>query len=161
MFQVQIRYHRKIQNHMLTPSRKVMGKAVARKSKLTIARECLNDHTIRNYILTILSRNINSEMHKMCSKGTNSVLKQETPETLEEFHWESLLNEVRTHASTLLYFMKACTKTKKSRPNREPTIGMCTAILLKYRYSKMSLVQKIIALILYAGHSAKQVCHDI
>ena len=59
-----------------------MGKAVARPSKLTIARDCLNDHTIRCYIMTILSRNIRFEMHKMCAEKTNSVLKQEAPEIL-------------------------------------------------------------------------------
>ena len=30
-------------------------------------------------------------------------------------------------------------------------------ILLKFRFAKMSLVQKIVSLILYAGHAGKQV----
>ena len=108
-----------------------MGKAVARHSKLTIAQECLNDHTIWYDILNI---NICSEM---CAKKTNSVLKQEEPENMEEFCWDNLLTEVQAHAPTLLYFMNACTKTRKHRSNWESTIGMCIAMRLKYRYNKM------------------------
>jgi len=34
---------------------------------------------------------------------------------------------------------------------------MCAALMLKHRFTEMSLVQKIISLVLYAGHSDKQV----
>ena len=43
---------------------------------------------------------------------------------------------------------------QKPHMNREATIGICAAIL---RYLKMNLAQKIISLVLYCGHSAKQV----
>ena len=36
-------------------------------------------------------------------------------------------------------------------------IGTCVAILLKHRNPKLSLLQKIISLVLYAGHASKQV----
>ena len=48
--------------------------------------------------------------------------------------------------------------TRKPRTNRNAVIGMCSAILLKFRNSKMSMVQKMLSLILYAGNSGKQVC---
>ena len=105
-----------------------------------------------------MSRIFWSEMHKMCADSTNSVLKQKLPLSFEEFYWDNLLSEVQTHAPLLLSFMNACTQTGRPRSNRKATIGMCIAMILRYRYSKMCLVQKIVALILYAGHSDKQVC---
>ena len=157
-FQVNINYQSGTQVHDVTPSRKTMVKAVARQSKLTIARECIKDQTTRSYVMKCISRIIQSEMKKMCSHEANSILKQQLPINFEEFSWDSLIGEVQTHAPVLYSFMNACTKTKKPRSNKKATIGMCVAILLKYRYSNMCLVQKIVSLILYAGHSAKQVC---
>lgn len=56
--------------------------------------------------------------------------------------------------------MKACTKTKSPQFNRPGTIRICIAMLLKYHYDKTCLVQKILSLVLYAGHSGKEyVCH--
>ena len=34
---------------------------------------------------------------------------------------------------------------------------MCVSLLLKLRYSKMALVQRMVSIILYAGHAGKQV----
>lgn len=48
-------------------------------------------------------------------------------------------------------------KTRKPRSNRTGLVGMCVAMLLKHRFHRMSLVHKIMGLILYAGHSGKQV----
>ena len=53
------------------------------------------------------------------------------------------------------------TWTRNSYINRDAIIGICTAMLLKYRYSKMSLVQRILSIILYAGHSGKEVCNIV
>jgi len=38
-------------------------------------------------------------MHQMCAEKTNSVLKWEEPENIEEFCWDSLLTEAQTHAA--------------------------------------------------------------
>ena len=141
----------------MTPTRKTMVKAVARRSKLTIARECMKDQNTRNYVMKCISRTIQLEMKEMCSHEANSILKQQLPTNFKEFSWDTLLGEVQTYAPVLYSFMNACTKTKTPRSNRKATIGICIAMLLKYRYRNMCLVQKIVSLILYAGHSAKQV----
>ena len=60
-------------------------------------------------------------------------------------------------APTLLALLEFCTYTRKPRVNRMAVLGMCVALLLKFSFHKMCLVQKIISLILYAGHSGKQV----
>ena len=72
------------------------------------------------------------------------------------FRRKNLIKELPQHAPTLLHVLKGCTLTKHKK-NRNATIGMCAAILLRFRNQKMNLLQRIISLILYAGHSAKMV----
>ena len=135
-----------------------MGKAIARKSKATIVRECIKDPTMFKYIINKISRILQSELRRMCAVEVNSVLKQQLPKNFSEFTWDILIKEAEVYAPVLLAILNACTTTKTPRSNRLGTIGMCIAILLKYRYDKMCLVQKILSLILYAGHSGKEVC---
>ena len=93
----------------------------------------------------------------MCSEHTSSVLSSQSVTDLWEFTWEKLLHELKVNAPILLSILRECTKTRRPRPNQNAVIGMCAVILLKHRFKKMSLVQRILSLILYAGHSGKQV----
>ena len=108
-----------------------------------------------NYIIIRISRILQSELRKLCS--VDSLLKENSTTAFQEFSWNNLIKEIQDHAPLLLSVMTACTKTRSYRPNRNSTIGMCIAMLLKYRYKNMCLVQKILSLVLYAGHSSKQV----
>ena len=81
--------------------------------------------------------------------------------TLKEFTWDKLFEELSFNAPILLSILRDCTQTRRPRTNRSAVIGMCFAILLKYRYLKMNLIQKIISMILYAGDSTKQVIYYI
>ena len=65
------------------------------------------------------------------------------------------MSELKVYAPTLLSIFHACTGQNKE--NSEGVIGMCFAMLLKLRYSRMSLVQKMIFVILLSGHTSKQV----
>lgn len=98
---------------------------------------------------------IHDELKKMCSHNVNSILQRMS--ALTSFQWVDLMNELEVHAPTLMRILSSATKTRRNRPNRSGVIGMCAALLLKFRYSRMSLVQKLISTILYAGHSSKQV----
>ena len=69
----------------MTLMRKTLIKAVVRKSKLTIARECIKDQTTRNYVMKCISRIIQLEMKKMCLLEVNLILKQQLPINFKEF----------------------------------------------------------------------------
>ena len=97
----------------------------------------------------------------MCSTETNSVLKQHLPKNLSEFTWDMLVEEAEVHAPVLLAVVNACTKTKTPRSNRLGIIEMCIAILLKYRYDKMCLVQKFYRLFFMLAILAKRYVHVI
>ena len=76
---------------------------------------------------------------------------------MKEFTWDKLLDEMKLHAPMLLSILQAVTHTKRPRTNTNAVTGMCTAILLKHRFSSMCLVQKIVSLVMFAGRSGKQV----
>ena len=55
---------------------------------------------------------------------------------------------------TLLSILKACANRYKDASNG--IIDMCSAMLLKLHYSRMSLVQNVLLVILLSGHASKQ-----
>ena len=142
--------------HILTPKRKKIVKCVTRKSNKSVANECMKSDDIRKYILLRLGIILRQEIKSMCSKHVNSILQQSISEV--SFSWELLISELSTHAPLLFRLLTECTKTRSQRRNRNAVIGICSAILLKYRYMNMSMVQKIVSVILYTGHSSKMVC---
>ena len=134
-----------------------MGKAVARNSKQALAKECLKQPETREYILRSIAVLIRNEMKAMCSDRINSVLRSTDINDLHEFTWDRLLTELRKNAPIFLRVLHAASETRLPRKNKNGVVGVCAAILLKHRFSKMCLGQKILSLILYAGHSSKQV----
>ena len=140
---------------MLTPTRKKIGKAVVRGSKYAIVRECFTDPKTRQFVLNYLGNIICKEIKTMVSLESNSILQSSK---LEDFKWDMLLNELNKYAPIFINLLQCLTKTKTKRSSEKAVIGMCASILLKHRYSRMSLIQKIISIILYAGHTSKQVC---
>ena len=144
--------------HILTPIRKRMGKSIARRSNKALADECMKSDSIRKYILQRLGVLLRYELKTMCSDAVNSVLKCKLDSEHNLFCWEMLHSELSIHAPLLLHILTECTKTHHKQNNRTAVIGMCCCILLKYRYMKMSAIQRIISIILYAGHSSKMVC---
>ena len=86
-----------------------------------------------------------------------SFLSCQMKDDLKEFQQNRLHAELSLKAPVLLSILLDATKTRVPRPNSHIVIGTCVAILLKHRNPKLSLLQKIISLVLYAGHASKQV----
>ena len=90
----------------------------------------------------------------MASDNVHSIL---STGSMKEFQWKTLIKELCTYAPVLLNILQAAIKTRVPRSNTNAVVCTCAAILLKHRNPKMSLLQKIISLILYSGHTSKQV----
>ncbi|XP_064384807.1 uncharacterized protein LOC135333715 isoform X2 [Halichondria panicea] len=142
---------------LLTPSRKHIGKAIARKSRKKVAMEALKDPTTRKYLLKMVGIELAKEVKCMSSESANSILQSQNPDDLRQFSWEMLLNELSMFAPVLRQLLDLATNTRVRRSNTDAVIGMCAAILINHRNPKMNLVQRSNALVLYAGHSSKQV----
>jgi len=80
------------------------------------------------------------------------MLQDHLASNLKSFTWDVLLLELYASAPLLMSVLLGCTCTKRPRKS-----GMCVVLLLKNCRNKMSLVQKLVSLILYIGHSGKQV----
>ena len=104
---------------------------------------------------------IRQELILMCSDKVNSILASQSESDMKTFRWKNLMSELSENAPVFLSLLQSCTWTRNSYINRDAIIGICTAMLLKYRYSKMSLLQRILSIILYAGHSGKEVCNIV
>lgn len=127
---------------------------MARQSRSAIAAEVFKDPIIKKYVLIKLGVLLRRELMVMCSENAQSVMRNCD---LLSFSWNRLLSEMSSNAPVLLAILQSCTHTQRPRQNRNAVVGMCCAVLLKFRFSKMSIVQRIISLILYAGSSGKQV----
>ena len=139
------------------PAEKPGVKAYVRKSRKRISLECIKNPSSRQYTIQYFHSLINKELKYLCSDRVNSILQSNC---IESFTWKRLIDELKRYAPTLFGFLHACVQTKASprQKNGDAVLGICAAILLKHRYFNMSLVQKILSIVLYAGHAGKQVC---
>ena len=140
---------------MLTPNRKKAGKALARRSKRKLAGECLRDDKTRHSIILSLQKLIQTELKKLSSM--QSSLLDQSPDTLKSFTWNAIYDELKKNAPIFLSFLMAATQTKTPRSNRIAVMCVCASVILKYRFKRINLFQKIVSLVLYAGHCSKQV----
>ena len=145
--------------HNLPSTRKKAATAIARGSSMTLAKECLANEKVKGYIIKKVALMVQSEIKLMCN--FQSVLKSKSSDDLKHFKWEMIFDELQKKAPVFLCFMMSATKTRNPRSNRIPVICMCTAILLKYRFKQLNLVQKVISLLLYSGNCSKEVSISI
>ena len=117
----------------------------------------MREPATRVYVLKGIGREVRNELKAMCSDCTNSILRSQSLTDLYGFAWDTLIAELSANAPVFLEILRAITFTRRPRQSRNAVIGVCAAVLLKYRFAKMSLVQKILSLLLYAGHSGKKV----
>ena len=110
----------------------------------------MKDSSTRKYVLKLVGKEICNEIRLMASNKVDSFLCSTSKDDLKTFSWGRLHAELSTFAPVLHSILLAATKTRVPRPNTRMVTGMCAAILLKHRNPKMSLVQKVVSLVLYA-----------
>lgn len=143
--------------HFLTPARKKLGKAIGRGHWKSVVVNVLKNENGRKFCLEKIGLIIRNELREMCHPSTNSILHSQSLQDLQQFTWNELQNELAVKAPVLLRVLQEATVTKTPKHNQDAIVSMCAAIILKHCYCKMSLVQKILSMVLYAGHSGKQV----
>ena len=116
-----------------------MGKAIARGSKKKLVDQCYDDPDTR----PIMLKKMEEFLELMCSEKTASILCSDTYNDYQKFSWGKLIQEMRVHAPVI-----TSTATKNPGPNWMAIIGLC---------GSNSLLQKVILLILHAGHCGKHV----
>lgn len=155
--QVIIGYHSKPRAVTLTPTRKLLAKRLARGSAVSIAVECVRNKKTQKHVITALAQNIRKELKQLCSRRIKSLQRARDSSTLQGFNWDAIVDEAAEHAPNLVQILSECTKRKKSGKEQKSVIGVCLSLLCKNHNPQMTLFQRMISLILYAGHSAKKV----
>ncbi len=139
--------------NIITPTRKKAVAALSRRYDKKAARECLSNDKIRLYIVNKIGQIVRGELKKMCT--SNSKFTCHSPEDLSQFNWNEMYDQLQQNTPVFLSIMESATQTRANRCNRVAVI--CAAVLLKFRFQKINLVQKVVSLILYSGHASKEV----
>lgn len=138
----------------VTPSRKRLVKAVARRSFSSIANNTWSNVKVRPYLMNLFHRELRKEIKTLQS---TSLLLQSEPKHLVSFKWKSFDEELKLKAPMFHSLLFQLTYTRLSRHNQSAVMCTCAAIILKHRYQKMSLIHKMISCVLYHGHCSKEV----
>ena len=158
--QIEVGYKKRPRSILLTPSRKPIGKALFHGSKYSAIRGCFSDPVLFKIVVKKMSSLLQKEVCQMCSlkANSNSALRYSSKNELPLFTWEGVVKEMSIHSPTLLHFLTSLTTyNKRNKSNSLIVIGMCAAILCKYKCPSMIAIQKLISVAFYCGHSSKQV----
>ena len=153
--------YEKPKSYRLTPSRNRFGKSLAHGSKCALIRECFKDDTVHKYIIRKVGSMEHNEIVTLCSDKIISTLLNAHPDMLSCFSWEVLYLEISDHCPILTQVMKCETSTRQPRTNQKAIICLCIAIMHNNRRTSMSLVQQTISILLYTGHTSKEVSLSI
>ena len=109
---------------------------------------------------------IDTQCHNICTKlnGSNAQLSSKGMNSLVNFDWSTMLQELATAAPDLVdVFVTAAVPAKREQLNkvkcgfqRVPSIGMALAITLHERSSKLNAVQQILSLLMVDGACSKR-----
>lgn len=143
----------------LTPARSHIGRSLAHRSGMAFARHSLSHPLFRLSIIKQVKSIVYDEVQSLCSEGSvQSMLQRSTSEGLEMLNWSDLVCDMRQRAPVLTAVLTAAMSRKKTEQTfATESLASCFAVLLKGRNQRMSLLQRITSLILYAGHAGKPV----
>jgi len=119
---------------------------------------------LRETVLLLVLDQLESECSKLCQNSSPPSLFAKVPVSeVQEFQWDKFIQELKEKAPLFLQILSSITsrndhriKLKSSRAHH-PGICMAAAVVLKERSQKMTGVQSLISLILFASHVDKQV----
>ena len=92
------------------------------------------------------------EIKQLCSKKENSSLFRDNDKAIRDFKWNPLWLELESRAPTLLRFYQLLFNGAP-----KPLICFAVSMAVKWRSSKMSLVQRVISTVMYGNGASKEV----
>ena len=126
----------------------------------------MKDDRIRTRVIELIGTHLGKEMKKLCTEEVASVLRKADTDSVQQFTIQSIIEEMKTHAPSVLTVLRGCLHgRRRSRARKQKSriidvdtlVSVCCAILLRGRSQKMNLLQRIISLILFCGHASKRV----
>ena len=107
----------------------------------------------------IVGRVVRKEIKFLCSDTHNSIQREQSKASIGFLAGiPTVWCELQSKAPLLLLILQNCfSKSKATSDGMKAIFCMFISMLLKTRNSKMCMVQAMITLVLYAGHTEKQV----
>ena len=111
--------------------------------------------------MKVMGRVLRSEVAAITSDDFSSITRNKSKESVKNFAHivNTIISELKSKAPTLLSILQSCLKTRKrQQENSDAIVTVIASILCKHRRPSACIIQRIISLLLYSGHSSKQVC---
>ncbi len=151
----------KPRSYVITPTRRMMCRPLIRRNYRSFAATAIRNYLTRNALLNHFGQMLQNEVSSLCSSRAQSVIGRSPKNVLLDFRGtiDTLMVDMRTRAPTLLSLLKHASRTRRPRVGTNLIIAMIVSLLCKHRKSNVCQLQRIISLILYTGHSSKQVIY--
>ena len=120
-----------------------------------LVSECFAQKKGKFYIFQTIQRAVRLEMKTLST--TESILCSQSLDILKTFSWSMIYKELETKAPVLLGLLLSATHTRVIHRNREAIVCICAALLLKYRFKRLNLFQKVLGITFYASSCSKKV----
>ena len=102
----------------------------------------MKDSRFTSSVLTVIGKEISKEILLLCR--VSCVLNDTKANNLISFNWESVLEEAKIHSPCLFKILFTLLKTRNTKKNFRPIIGLIVSTLCYFRNSSMNTVQKLI-----------------
>lgn len=140
-----------------SPFKSLVKTARYKKLKYT-ARRLFKSEGMHEATMGEVLRVIRTECELLCKRAPSpSQLRTSSVDSLAQFRWDEVEQELSTKAPTLLSVLRTAARSEATNP----AIVMAAAILLKSRSLCMCKLQTIVASLLYSGHASKRVCFTV
>lgn len=138
----------------LTPTRKKIGKALARNCTSAYVKHTITSTANQKYVIRNVKSLVQKEVTELCR---NSTLLMRSKEDLQNFSFETVTNEIARKAPVLSEVLGSCVPIR-SHLERNVLSAVCIGILCKSKRPSASLLQRLCSISLYTAHCSKQVC---
>lgn len=147
----------------LTEDESRLGRALAGGHIPSVAKAVMRSGSLRNAVILRVLDQLDNECVKLCQVSSPSLFSKVPLSTLEEFEWDKFIQELQERAPLLFQILSTIASRNDHRNQCKtgkahyPGICMAAAVILKERSQRMTGVQSVMSLLLFASHVDKQV----
>ena len=140
---------------MYTPRRRKLTHILVKGKPQSLVNQVMKDPRYLTLLLTKVGMLIKQEISTLCSDNVYSVFSN--IESLSSFSWEKVMQEAEKYAPSFLKILLTALWKEKESNCVHHIAGLVLSIFCCFRRRSRNTVQRIISIILYAGHCSKQV----
>lgn len=154
-------YYTKPKHYRMTPQRGRICKPLVRRSYNSFAAKTMQNKLARKAVTTQIGQIVHREIVSLCSDKYDFILRNKSKAALKDFQFDDFIQQLSYQAPTLISIFKSSLRTRTRRRHSNLVLGLLIGIICKFRRQSCCLLQRIISLVLYAGHSSKKVSSSV